>query len=144
MPKGPVPKRASQRSGHGAARKSPDTVVAKVTPAVEPPAADPEWHPVAIEWFESLGKSGQSSLYEPSDWATARVVAEFMDRALRAGRRIPSALVATLMAMQKELLTTESARRACRIVLERGDQPAEDPKVAIMDHYRSSATRTSA
>ena len=40
-------------------------------------------HPAARRWFESLAESGQSAFYEPSDWATAYVLAETMSRELR-------------------------------------------------------------
>lgn len=50
---------------------------------VEAPLADPEWHPVAAAWFASLADSGQSRFYEPSDWATAVVLAESISRELK-------------------------------------------------------------
>ena len=40
------------------------------------------WHPIVRDWYESLAASGQSEFYEPSDWMTARLLAEAMSREL--------------------------------------------------------------
>jgi hypothetical protein len=47
------------------------------------PDPDPEWHPIALRWFEALGRSGQSAFYQESDWLTAFAVAESMSREFR-------------------------------------------------------------
>lgn len=49
---------------------------------VEPPAPGALWHVAAREWYESLGRSGQSVWYTHSDWSTAWVTAEMLSREL--------------------------------------------------------------
>lgn len=82
------------------------------------PAPDPAWHPIAADWYLSLQRSGQAALYEPSDWAKARYVAELMSRTL--GDGIPSALlVAALAQSMAGLLTMEGDRRRAGVELPR-------------------------
>jgi hypothetical protein len=49
----------------------------------EKPDADEDWHPLVVELYESLSKSGQKIFYEPSDWAVARLLCESMSRDLK-------------------------------------------------------------
>lgn len=134
---GPVPKRSDQRRR----RNKPETPIrqAKGADSVEIPEISPDWHPIARDWYESLAKSGQSQFYEPSDWASARLIAEVLSRLLNQGQRLSGQLFASVLAAMTELLTTEGARRRARIELER-EQPAEEPaSVAIMAKYRRAA-----
>ena len=100
------------------------------------PDPDPAWHLIARDWFESLKTSGQAQFYEPSDWATARYVAQAMSVNLEQGSRMSLMMFSAVMGAMTELLTTEGARRRVRVELERG--PAEEPAaVAIMERYRA-------
>jgi hypothetical protein len=135
--KGPVPKRSSQRRRRNKVVGA-DLLQLPASAPVEIPVADPEWHPIARGWFESLGESAQSSLYEPSDWATARYVAEAMSRNLNVGQRFSANLFAAVMSAMNELLTTEGARRRARVEIERLAD-AEPAAVAIMERYRQAA-----
>lgn len=128
---GPVPKRSNQRRR----RDSPDAIPLKTgagDPDFQPDPANSKWHPVAKRWYESLARSGQSSFYEPSDWATAWMLAETMSRELRpryvgfnekTGEVVKvdmpisgSSLTAILKGMN-DLVITEGARRRMRIEL---------------------------
>jgi hypothetical protein len=74
-PRGPVPKPSSQRRR----RNKPEGAAPAKPPArrvVAAPSPDPEWHPIALDWFNSLEESGQAQFYEASDWMTARYIAE--------------------------------------------------------------------
>jgi hypothetical protein len=81
---GPAPKRDEERRR----RNKPTTETIKVNldetlaGEIEIPAPDEDWHPIAIRWYMSLTKSGQSIFYEPSDWETAYVLAETLSREL--------------------------------------------------------------
>ena len=78
---GPVPKRTDQRR-----RVNKPAIPVTEAPAAEKPSmppADDRWHPAAKAWYESLAVSGQSKFYEPSDWATAWIVAESLSRDLK-------------------------------------------------------------
>lgn len=155
--RGPVPKRSSQRRRQNK-ESEPEKVEAPAV-EVERPAADEDWHPVARAWFESLAVSGQSVFYEPSDWATAVLVAESISRELKpqvvgmmtdengaqlepAFAVVPmkgAALSAYLKAMTS-LLVTEGDRRRAGVELERasagGSVAGDDAGVTELDEYR--------
>lgn len=137
---GPVPKRSDQRRRRNRS-DGPMLVRAAASPEVpEMAPADPEWHPIAREWYRSLGESGQAQFYERSDHAAARYVAEAMSRNLSSGR-FSAQLFAAVMAGMTELLTTEGARRRARIELERAVKPEKPASVTIMEAYRRDAGR---
>lgn len=132
--RGPVPKRSDQRLGHGSPRPTADKVPA--APKVIIPKAAETWHPIASAWYESLAQSGQSRFYEPSDWATAFLIAESISRDLNPQfvgitlqgdmeyESIPlkgASLNAYLKAMSS-LMVTEGDRRRLNIELQR-EQP---------------------
>jgi hypothetical protein len=125
--RGPAPKRTSQRRR----ANKPDTPVVTGTAGPRPriPAADRNWHPIARGMFESLGKSGQSSFFEASDWQSARLAAEATSRLLKA-ERISAQLLAAVDAMWARLLMTEADRRRLRIEL---DRPTADTDAEAAD-----------
>lgn len=90
----------------------------RLSAVVVVPPADPLWHPIARDWYESLSESGQASFYQASDWATARYIAEAMHRNLK-NERFSAQLFAAVMSGMTELLTTEGARRRARLEIER-------------------------
>jgi hypothetical protein len=129
--RGPAPKRSDQR------RRSNTPAAGEPTKApgaskVPVPRGDSKWHPVARRWYASLAKSGQSAFYEPSDWATAYLVAESMSRELSPqglvyqGKVVgyhtmtvkAGALSAWLQAMTV-LMVTEGDRRRAALELQR-------------------------
>lgn len=146
---GPPPKREAQR------RRANKPVVPVETAAgaakVEVLPANSKWHPIAKRLFESLGKSGQSVFYEPSDWAIAYLVAESISRELEPqmvghtvdGRPVMAAvpvkgaaLTAWLRAMTV-LMATEGDRRRLRLELARVGAPEEaGPDVSELTEYR--------
>lgn len=101
-------------------------------------SAESSWHPLARDWYRSLAESGQSAFYEPSDWQTARVLAELLSRALQRGR-VTAALIERWQAGATDLLTTEGARRRARLELQRAEEPeaGEDgADVSELDEWR--------
>lgn len=137
--KGPVPKRSDARRR----RNKPDVAVTKVDIAalsneeIEIPAPDEDWHPIALQWYQSLARSGQATMYEPSDWATAYVLTEALSRELQPqpvivnGSNgepgfiemhtlpIKGAAMTSLLKGFGALLATEGDRRRLSIELER-------------------------
>lgn len=101
------------------------------------PEPDAEWHAIAREWFAALGESGQAAFYEPSDWATAKYVAEAMSRNLQAGR-FSAQLFAAVLAGATSLLATEGDRRRLKLELERRKpvDADEDAAVTLLDEWR--------
>lgn len=141
--RGPVGKRSNQLHGHRSQAEMDE--YEKVT-VDEPPAVmpDPEpgWHQIAKGWYLSLKESGQSRFYEPSDWATAKYVAEAMSKNLNAGR-FSGQLFAAIMSGMSNLLVTEGDRRRVKLELERSgalEDPDEVASVtAISDWQRKLA-----
>lgn len=147
---GPPPKRAAERRRRNVpAAGEPET--APGAAVVEVPAGDPEWHPVAARWYAALERSGHARFYEPSDWASAYVVAETMSRELRPqcvgstpeGEPVWAAVPmrgASLNAILKamgSLMVMEGDRRRARLELERPDPSATaPPPVSPIDAYR--------
>lgn len=147
--RGPIPQRSDQRLGHRAKADSEKVDRAPAAPTVEIPAPDETWHAVARMWYVSLGQSGQSAFYEPSDWAYAFLIAESISRDLReqvvgvtpAGGVLKDVIPlkgASLSAYAKAfsvLLVSEGDRRRALMELQRGGK--EDP-----DADRAQATVT--
>lgn len=152
--RGPVPKRSTQRRRRNKAEDGQEiTTAATGAPAApQVPPADENWHPIARRWYESLAASGQSRWYEPSDWATAYLLAESMSRdlgdqvvgvtptgeILRDKIPLKGASLAAYLKAMSTLMVTEGDRRRARLELERAGStdPDEDAAVAKMDEYR--------
>ena len=137
--RGPVPKRTESLNGH---RSKEELAGAKVTRAdgaedVSQPAADPDWHPIAERLWESLGQSGQSRFYEPSDWAVAYSLMDDLSYYKSSSKR-SGQMLATIMSAMSSLLVTEGDRRRVQIELARpnADDSEENTKVAVMDKWR--------
>lgn len=114
---------------------------------VEIPVADEDWHPVAVQWYESLPYSGQALFYEPSDWSTAYLIAESISRDLQpqvvgitdsgqvVKETIPmkgASLSAYLKAMTA-LMVTEGDRRRSRLEIERANAKNDAKAAAKRD-----------
>jgi len=149
---GPVPKRSAQRRRRN--KTDVPVTTAEGAAIVEPPAGNAKWHPAAKRWYEALAESGQAAFYEPSDWATAYVIAESMSRDLRpqpigvdrdtgdpvmALVPIKGTNLAAYLRAMTSLLVTEGDRRRARVELERGGEAEAHPDVPNIDDYRRRA-----
>ncbi|NUP43487.1 MAG: hypothetical protein HOY76_42315 [Streptomyces sp.] len=135
---GPVPKRSTERRRRNKPEGAEVTTVPAAKQDVECPPADESWHQIARDWYDSLARSGQAVFYEPSDWATARYVAEAMSRGLQQSR-FSAQLFAAVSSAMTELLTTEGARRRARLEIERGTKDEGKPAdVTALDDYRAA------
>lgn len=130
--RGPVPKRSIERRRRNL-DSQPDVATVIGAEVVTMPEPDGAWHAIALNWYRSLGESGQSQFYEPSDWAAAAFVAETMSRALNADK-VGANMLAALMGAMTDLLTTEGARRRARVEIERDG--TELASVDDLDAYR--------
>lgn len=135
---GPIPKRSDQRRRTN--KPTGGITSAPGAPAVAVPDADPAWHPMARDWYESLAGSGQRAFYQPSDWQVARVWAEVLSRQLTAPKGMSAVMVQAWAASASELLTTEGSRRRVRLELERGAAVDldEDASVTALATYRAN------
>lgn len=141
--RGPVPKRSTQRRRQNKP-ETPITAGKGATDVPVPPSED-HWHQLAKDWYASLAQSGQAKWYEPSDWATARYVAEAMSRNLLAGAKFSSVLFASVMSAMSNLLVTDGDRRRVRLELERAGEggDADDDVVSELAQYRERAAKSS-
>jgi hypothetical protein len=130
-----VPKRSSERRRQNKKDDAVETAAALV-PDVSIPPASPNWHPVALGWYESLRTSGQSQFYEPSDWWAAQFVADAMSRNLKQRAKFSAVLFAAVMSGMTDLLTTEAARRRVRLEIERGKDGETPASVTAIADYR--------
>ena len=150
---GPVGKRDGERRRRNKDAVETETVdiAALVGQDVEIPVADEDWHPVAKMWYDSLKRSGQAIFYEPSDWATAYLLTDVLDRWLKPQEvkvgqtgsegaekgggdvtyvfedkiiAMPGATITALLKGMTALMVTEGDRRRLKIELER--QKAKD------------------
>lgn len=143
---GPPPKAQRRHRGKPAV---PGTTLAAGGRKVPVPRGDPKWHPAAKRLYRSLADSGQRTLYEPSDFATAWLLAEAVSRELspqpvmdKDGNvtmlTLPpkaAAVTAWLKALAA-LLATEGARRLARLELERPAEDIEPGDVSWIDDAR--------
>jgi hypothetical protein len=83
-------------------------------------------------------------LYQPSDWATARYVAEAMSKNLNQGQHFSSVLFSAVIAASGDLLATEGSRRRLRLDLDRARSDPSPTTVALMERYRRAASDTPA
>jgi hypothetical protein len=134
---GAMPKRSTERMGHRSKEEKAAVQRVQVAGAVVIPPADPEWHYIARQWYESLAASGQAQFYEPSDWAAAMYVAEAMTSNLD-GAKFSSQLFGAVWTAMNDLLTTEGSRRRVRLELERtSKEAAKSAKSAsVLAEYR--------
>jgi hypothetical protein len=91
------------------------------------PAANPNWHPQAQSWFNSLALSGQSDFYEASDWATAVVAAQIYDMYMRTYH---ANLLPSFLRITERLGVTVVDRKRNRIELEDADVADVDEDAA--------------
>lgn len=134
---GPPPKREDQRRRRN---KNPDgltTVAATGGKRPKLPRVSPSWHPLMKDWFRSLKQSGQARFYEPSDWQTARLLAEVMSQELNNGEGVKASMLAEFNRAAASLMTTEGERRRLRVELQAADGAAvDDESSSVMSHYK--------
>ena len=145
---GPIPKASAERRRRNKESR-PDTL--RVTGRVAVPEGDEDWHPVASRWYVALKESAQAQVYEPSDWATAYLIAESLSRDLNpqvvgvtdSGKVVTdvipmkgASLSAYLRAMSV-LMVTEGDRRRARYEIERSAVEAVPATVSNLDDHRS-------
>jgi hypothetical protein len=143
--RGPVPKRSSERRRTNKPVDGAKITTAPAAKTVVAPVADDAWHKVALTWYDSLALSGQSRFYEPSDWATAFLIAESISRdlspqvvgftekegAITATIPLKGASLSAYLKAMSSLLVTEGDRRRSRVELERGAVVDEDEAASV-------------
>lgn len=116
---GRPPKRAEQRRR---TNKVPTPDKGPISVSVKQPSIRSNMHPTAKRWYRSLKTSGQAEYYADSDWQTALVAAEVLERFLETSR---ATLLTEFNRMCAALLVTEGDRRRARLELEH-EKPAPE------------------
>lgn len=129
---GRTPKPENERLGHGSVthedpRYLTTTRGQRSARGFPIPEASQRWHATARSWYNSLKLSGQSSFFEPSDWATAVAAAEMYDRFLRTDN---ASILAQFVRLTERLGCTELDRKRGRIELVSGGVKDEDKERA--------------
>ena len=134
---GVVPKDPRARLGHSMgkadSRAGIDTLAAgKQLP---PPKPNPDWHPYATGWYNSLKLSGQSQSYEASDWMLAVVAADLLSELFFMGWNTVGAasLLGQWQEMSVRLCTSLGDRRRARIELIKSGKIDNDDEAAAAD-----------
>ena len=92
-------------------------------------------HPLAANWPNALIDAAQSRFYQPSDWATAQLIAEAIDEFAQTRR---AALLDTILRGSSVLLVTEGDRRRMRLELTRkGQDDDEHAAIVALSEYQS-------
>jgi hypothetical protein len=91
------------------------------------PEASDLWHPAAQSWFRSLRLSGQSEMYEASDWATAVAAAQAYDIFLRTWN---ASVLSHFVRLSERLGVTVVDRARARIVLDEEEATDTDEDAA--------------
>src|SRR5690606_6408633 len=139
--RGPIGKRTDQLRGHGAASAREDA-------GVERPKADDlhwpkpldHWHPLVIEWYESLQKPAIACFLQQTDGAQARLVAQRITDQMGGSGRVSAAALAARLSAMDSLVTSEGARRRLRIEVGRRDEREAAPVLDIVDRRNKLAS----
>ena len=168
---GPIPKKQAERrrrnkDGVGVELVNVDELLAGER---EIPIADENWEPLTKSFYESFAKSGQVIWMEPTDWMTAYMLMETLDRHLkpqdvrvgeiRPGQNeggqveyifeakiipIPGGVLNAILKGLTSLMATEGDRRRLRIELERKsavDAALEGNVISIVKNREDVFTR---
>lgn len=138
---GPVPKRSTERRRRN---KDSQPTTVKLSGRVPIPGLPKATHPVARRLYNSLRTSGQSQYFEPSDWATALLLAHettmflaVQTRSLQTGQGVGFGALAILLSGWATLGVTEVDRRRAHIEVERGAKEEQDaPGITALDDFR--------
>lgn len=147
---GPPPKKDAERRRRNKSADGVETQVINVDELlvgeVEIPLADENWEPLTKSFYDSFTRSGQVIWMEPTDWMTAYMLMEVLDRWLKpqdvkvgqtgsAGAEqgggdveyifeqkivaMPGGVLTSILKGLTSLMATEGDRRRLRIELER-------------------------
>lgn len=91
------------------------------------PEASERWNPIVRSWYNSLKLSGQTQLWQPSDWTTAVLAADAYNRFIQTGN---GQILVTFNRMSERLGVTEIDRKRARIELTTESEVDQDKERA--------------
>lgn len=111
----------------------------ELLPVTRIPEADPTWHQIAIDFYESLETSGQSAWYQDSDWMYAYSLCDDLSYYKKApGGSRSSMMLTAIMSAMSNLLVTEGDRRRVRIELTAPEPEGDNAAVLTLASYKES------
>lgn len=129
---GRVPKPENERLGHGSVEHEDPRYLtmskARFIPVPTIPEPSERWHPIARSWFNSLKVSGQTGLWQASDWTTAVCAAQAYDRFLRTDN---ASILASFVRLSERLGCTVLDRKRGRVELTSTDEVDKDEERAV-------------
>lgn len=145
----PIPKPKDQLADQRPSRTEGLTQLEVTNPTYDAPPANPDWHWIAADWYSALVDSAQSHFYQPSDWATAVILAESLSKEFKRAddpeskKGLSPMMLQVFMAEAGNLLTTEGQRRRLRLELIKAEKSNDDSAevLSIMDGYKSQLAR---
>lgn len=114
----------------------PPVTHGQAMPATIPPA-DPDWHPIALRLYESIGESGQSCYFQSTDWAVAYMLCEEVSAYKNTPGKRSSMMLSSILSGMNNLLLTEGDRRKARIELDLPDESAGQADLKAIDGYKA-------
>lgn len=139
---GPLPKRDAERTRRNKEPEGSVSLAKGTAMGGDPFPVKSHWHPMAVEWYESLNQSGIREFYERSDWATAMIVAEELTHYFNTSTSRRSAQMLTaLFSMMTSLGATEGDRRRMRIELEKPKPEIQSVGVTALAGYKSKLAK---
>ena len=156
--RGPVPKLSAERRR---TNKESGEAVSLRRGTFEIPEAPEDWHAIAYNWYVGLETSGQSVLYEQSDWDLAYILGENLSRMLKpqfvgfgdefdeasnkmlrvptyALRHIAGGDFTAILKAMSMLMVTETERRRMHVELANNRIADIDAAEAAVDDARAS------
>lgn len=130
---GPIPKPEDQL--RQPRKKSRGTVTRGEALPVTIPEPDPDWHPLALELWDAVLKSGQSGYYQQTDWAVARDMCEELS-VYKSSVRRNAQIRSQINAMMDSLMLTEGSRRRVRVELVEHEDEAQSRGAQALVEYR--------
>lgn len=126
-------KRDEEKIGHSHGKRDtpPKIVPAFENVEYERPEPDPGWREPVKRWYRSVELSAYSQLYQPSDWETVWIIAEYMN----ALKTSSAHALAALMNSMSDLMITEGARRRAKVEIQKlgVDDYEEERQARVID-----------
>lgn len=137
---GPIPNRSADlarpRERKGGKFKT-DVVTKGTALPVVIPDIDPNWHPIAIQLWESMAVSGQSAYYQQSDWAMLYSLCDDLSYVKNQTYKRSGQMLQVIYTTLSSLLVTEGDRRRLRIELEEPEEDQEEASVTAINKYKA-------
>ena len=140
--RGPIPQRTDRPGGYRPderrrkAESGSDGITRAPSTAAKQPPASRDWHPIAKRLWKAAGESGQSILYQPSDWA---VLYSLMDDLTyyKNGAKRSGQMLQTIMSSLTSLLLTEGDRRRLQVELDHPEPETTTPGAEEVEKWLS-------